>query len=186
MTIGAEFARLLEAAQRGDEGAISALYRDANPRLLRFLSAHVPGGGEDLAADVWLAVAKHLTKFRGDESAWIGFLFTIARRQVASHWRRDRRRRTVPVAPESLAEEPARTETEEEALRPTRTAELVSLVLRHLSGDQADVILLRLVAGLDIEAVAQIMNKSVGNVRVLQHRAVKRLAAALTPEQVTA
>jgi RNA polymerase sigma-70 factor (ECF subfamily) len=186
MTIEAEFPRLLEAAQRGDQGAISVLYRDVNPRLLRFLSARVPGASDDLAADVWLAVAKQLTKFQGDESAWIGFLFTIARRQIASHWRRDRRRRTTPAAPETFAKEPARSDTEEEALRSTRTAEVVSLVLQHLSGDQADVVLLRLVAGLDIEVVAQIMDKSVGSVRVLQHRAVKRLASVLTPEQVTA
>lgn len=184
MTIGERFPEVLLAAQRGDEGAITQLYREANPGLLRFLSARAPAVADDLAANVWLAVAEQLPRFRGDESAWKGYLFTIARRQIADHWRREARRRTSPVEPGAFFEEAAATDSANDGLRRVRDAELVALVVSHLSADQADVVLLRLVAGLDLDVVAQIMGKTIGNVRVIQHRAVKRLAAVLNPVEV--
>ncbi|MFZ4586113.1 MAG: sigma factor-like helix-turn-helix DNA-binding protein [Acidimicrobiia bacterium] len=44
---------------------------------------------------------------------------------------------------------------------------------------QAEVILLRVVAGLDVNEVAAIVDRSPGAVRVLQHRGLQALAAAL-------
>ena len=43
--IGETFQAVLAAAQGGDEGAFSALWRDANPALLRYLRVIAPGGG---------------------------------------------------------------------------------------------------------------------------------------------
>ena len=42
--------------------------------------------------------------------------------------------------------------------------------------DQAEVILLRVVGGLDVGEVAAIVGKRPGTVRVLQHRGLRRLA----------
>jgi DNA-directed RNA polymerase specialized sigma24 family protein len=47
------------------------------------------------------------------------------------------------------------------------------------------VVLLRLLGGLDVEQVAAITGKRPGTIRVLQHRAVKKLAQELTLEEVT-
>ena len=53
-----------------------------------------------------------------------------------------------------------------------------------LSGEQADVLLLRVLADLDVEQVASIMQRSPNWVRVTQHRAVRRLAKRLGPKIV--
>lgn len=51
-----------------------------------------------------------------------------------------------------------------------------------LPRDQADVVLLRVVAGLDVDDVARVLGKKPGTVRVLQHRALHRLAEELARE----
>ena len=43
---------------------------------------------------------------------------------------------------------------------------------------QAEVVVLRVVYGLSVERVAALVGRSPGNVRILQHRALKRLRAA--------
>jgi RNA polymerase sigma-70 factor (ECF subfamily) len=54
-----------------------------------------------------------------------------------------------------------------------------------LTPDQADVILLRLLAGLDVDQVARILGKRPGTVRVLQHKALRRLAGTFSIEALT-
>ena len=57
--------------------------------------------------------------------------------------------------------------------------------LSRLPRDQAEVILLRVVVGLDADSVGEILGKRPGTVRVLQHRGLERLAAVLADERVT-
>jgi len=52
-------------------------------------------------------------------------------------------------------------------------------LLGRLPDDQADVILLRVVAGLDTERVGAIVGKRPATVRVIQHRGLRRLAELL-------
>ena len=70
MTIGPPFADVLAAAQRGDEDAITVLYRSLNPLLLRYFKANAGRVAEDLAQEVWLGAAPRLGSFAGD-SVWI-------------------------------------------------------------------------------------------------------------------
>lgn len=179
MTLGAEFAVTMAEAKLGDEQAIGRLYRDMQPRLLGYLAARVPQVAEDLASDIWLSVATRLPTFEGDERAWWGYLFTIARGQVAGHWRQANRRRTDPVEPATFWDRAGASDVENEGIEAIRRSEAVALIVDSLSKDQAEVVLLRVVAGLDVDQVARILGKKPGTVRVLQHRAVKRLAARL-------
>ena len=55
--------------------------------------------------------------------------------------------------------------------------------LATLPPDQAEVVLLRVVAGLDAEEVALSLGTKAGAVRVSQHRALKRLSARLVSER---
>jgi RNA polymerase sigma-70 factor (ECF subfamily) len=185
VTLGEDFAAVLDAARRGDEAAIGRLYGDVNARLVAFLRSRAPLVADDLASEVWLAAARGLPRFIGDESGWYGFLFTIARRQVADHWRQTKRRRTDPVDPVSLAEHEAATNVESDGIGSTVGREVIELIHRHLTADQADVVLLRVVAGLDVDEVAAVLGKEPGAIRVLQHRGLKRLALRLSGLAVT-
>jgi len=52
-----------------------------------------------------------------------------------------------------------------------------------LAPDQAEVVFLRVLAGFDVEDVAAVLGKTPGAVRVLQHRALRRLREQLTTER---
>ena len=77
---------------------------------------------------------------------------------------------------------------EDEALDGIAREEAIARI-RGLPPDQAEVLLLRVFAGLSAVEVARLLGKRPVTVRVLQHRALTRLAADLaefnvTPEQL--
>lgn len=177
------FDGIFAAARLGEEWAVAAIWRDLHPRLLRYLRVTVPGGGvEDLASDVWLEVASGLGRFAGDRQAFLRWTFTICRRRVIDAGRREARRRTDPVAPEVLELHAPKVDGE---LAGRLALDAALAHLSRLPRDQAEVILLRVVVGLDADSVGEILGKRPGTVRVLQHRGLERLAAVLVDERVT-
>lgn len=181
--IGAGFDALLVAAQAGDEAAVGRLYRDLNPTLVRFLGAQAAGSGEDLAQEVWLAAANGLAKFSGDEDGFRAWMFTIARRQLISHWRQARRRPQRVIDPTSLPEAGAASEDEPDSR--VLADEAVLALVAGLPREQAEIVLLRVVAGFDAEQVGVIVGKRASTVRVLQHRALRRMAKRFAEKSVT-
>lgn len=172
---------VLAGAQAGGQWALGWLYREFNPALVRYLEGRAPGAGDDLAQDVWIGASRGLARFSGTQSQFRSWLFTIAHRQVAGHWRRHARRPSVPVDPQELATLGAVTDPVEALSSRQAVAELTV----GLSPDQADVVLLRVVAGLSVPEVAAIVGKKPGAVRVLQHRALQRMARAVDASAVT-
>ena len=157
-----------------DRTNLTQLWRAWNPRLVRYLSSRGAVSAEDLAADVWLDVARGLTNFQGsDERAWTKWLFTIARRRLIdearAHARRPEMIGSVPEVVEMYGD-PEVVVAEEVGRR-----DVISLI-RRLPDDQADVILLRVVADLDVAGVAELLGRPPGTVRVLAHRGLRRLA----------
>jgi RNA polymerase sigma-70 factor (ECF subfamily) len=178
------FDAVLRAAQEGDEAAVTVLYRDLHPRLSRYLNAREPRAADDLEGEVWLAVAQGIARFSGGEDSFRGWVFSIARRRLADFRRTGARRATVPVPNEELdgpgGEDPAAVVLEE-----LSSSAAAAFVVGTLSSDQAEIILLRVIGGLTVEQVADLLNKRPGTIRVLQHRALRRLHAALLKNGVT-
>lgn len=185
MTVGGEFEDILAAAQMGAEWAFAALYRDQNPRLTRYFAAQAAVVADDLASETWLAVARQLHRFRGDEAAFRAWLFTIARRRLIQHWRASSRRPSTPVSPETLPDRAGSDDPEAVALAGVSARDATRSIAEALPRDQAEVILLRMLADLDVAQVAEILGKRPGTVRVLQHRALRRLAGIFALEDVT-
>jgi RNA polymerase sigma-70 factor (ECF subfamily) len=179
--LGEEFASTLAAAQAGGEWAITILYRTNQPRVLRYLRAQAGQEADDLAAETWLDAARNLASFAGDEDAFRGWLFTIARRRVIDHRRRQNRR--PPAAPTSDAnDDPAGPSAESDALAGRLGDEAAEQIVASLPPEQAEIVLLRVVAGLSVDEVARITGRRAGTVRVLQHRALRRLAREIGDE----
>lgn len=170
------FDELLPAAQRGDERAVEWLFVQLQPRLLRFLVAHEPRAADDLAGEVWLAVAERIGQFEGGWSDFRAWLFTVARRRLADYRRTAVRRRTDVVDGSVFEIHPARDGTEQLVLDSLGGQEAATLITSMLRDDQAEVLLLRLLGDLDVDQVAAIMQRSPNWVRVTQHRAVRTLA----------
>jgi RNA polymerase sigma-70 factor (ECF subfamily) len=182
--VGEDFAALLAAAQDGSEDAFAALWRDANPALLRYLRVVAPDAAEDIAAETWVQVVRGLGKFTGDEAAWRAWLFTTARRRLLDAARLRKRHPAEPLDEISASEMPRSADAEQLALDNLATEAAVAL-LSQLPVHQAEAILLRVVAGLDTEVVAEMLGRSPGAIRVAAHRGLKRLQTLLSGAGVT-
>lgn len=178
MSLGESFESTLAAAQAGAEWAFSCLYREINPRLLRYFGSRVHGEAEDLAVETWLGAARRIGDFRGGQQQFHAWIFTIAHGRLVQHWRDMQRTPPVAVDASALLERPSYDDVEGGVLDSLAGLEASREIVRELSFDQAEVILLRVLGGLGVSEVAEILGKRPATVRVLQHKALRRLAAS--------
>jgi RNA polymerase sigma-70 factor (ECF subfamily) len=173
---------VVAAAGRGEQQALAVLYRAYQPALIRYMRAQAPEVADDLASEVWICVSRGLAGFTGDEAGLRSWLFTIARRRVIEHRRRTARRRTDATDNERLEVivDGHRDGDPAMALLDGESAQyLIDVLVAELTTEQAEAVLLRVVAGLPVAEVARIMQRPPGTVRVLCHRALHRLAVHL-------
>lgn len=153
-----------------------AIYLDNVERLYRLMYARVGNraDAEDLTAEVFQAALKPLRA-----SASVGevraYLLATARTVLASHWRRHYGTEitTIDVGVDRAALDEPPTESD----APHRVREL----LAELPDHYARILQLRFLDSCTIREAAHAMNISVGNAKVLQHRALRR-AAQVTGE----
>ncbi|HWM99753.1 MAG TPA: RNA polymerase sigma factor [Streptosporangiaceae bacterium] len=177
MTAGAEvgLANAVGRAQQGDAEAFRLLYRDIQPRLLRYLHAIAGQDAEDIASETWLQVTRDLPGFTGTYDGFRGWVATIARHRALDHLRRNTRRPPALALPaEDLAAWPAAADTEQSAIDAVATGNAVALIAT-LPPDQAEAVLLRAVLGLDAATAGQVLGKRAGAVRTAAHRGLKTL-----------
>src|SRR5580700_8737205 len=177
--LGPGMGSAVTAAQRGDSDAFRTVYRDAQPRLLRYLHALVGDDAEDVASETWLQVTRDLATFTGDYDHFRGWIATIARHRALDHLRHQARRPpAVPVPDEDLATRPAPDDTADGALEALSTTAALALI-NSLPADQAEAVLLRAVLGLDAATAAEVLGKRSGAVRTAAYRGLRTLAKRL-------
>jgi RNA polymerase sigma-70 factor, ECF subfamily len=176
-TAADEFDEALARARSGDETGFLLLWDELQPRLLRYLQVLGCDDVDDVASETWLQVIRDLPKFRkGGVDEFRAWLFTIGRHRAIDAARSRRRLRdkiltSEPVPSSATPGNPV----EDEVLQRLSTRQAVAMVA-ELSRDQAEVVALRVIAGLDTEAVARILHKSPGAVRVALHRGLRTLS----------
>ena len=138
---------------------------------------------EDLASETWLGVVRGLDRFEGNEPAFRAWVFTIARHEVLDWRRRAARRPAEDLPAYALAEPAAPDDPAADAVEGFSTRAALAEVAT-LPADQAEAIVLRVVAGLGVDQVAAIMGKRPGTVRVLTHRGLRRLAERLGADHI--
>ncbi len=175
-TVPDDLATAVARAQDGDENAFRHLYRAVQPRLLRYLRGLVGEEAEDVASEAWAQIARDLTSFSGDGTAFRGWTATIARNRALDHLRR-LRRRPVPTDDglQQLVGRAGSDDTEARALELVSTDDAVALI-GSLPPDQAEAVLLRVVMGLDADTAGRVLGKRAGAVRTASHRGLRRLA----------
>jgi RNA polymerase sigma-70 factor (ECF subfamily) len=168
----------LRAALEGDEDAFKVVFRDLQPRLVRYLRALVGADAEDVAAETWSHIARDYRAFRGDYGGFRSWASTIARNR-AIDLLRHRKRRPEDISPtEELIELVGHDYTAPEALDRISTAEAVSLIAT-LPRQMAEAVLLRVIIGLDAKAAARVLDTSPGAVRTATYRGLRKLAERL-------
>jgi len=129
---------------------------------------------DDVASQVWVDVARSLHRFDGDAGDLRRWLFTIARRRMIDAFRSRARH------PEDAVGTPRTTTVADAADASIDRVAWAEDVLRRLPPAQAEVVMLRVVVGLDVAEVARVVDRSPGAVRVLCHRGLTCVLEILT------
>jgi RNA polymerase sigma-70 factor, ECF subfamily len=181
----ADLGAALAGAQRGDPAGFRTLYRDTQPRLLRYLHALVGDDAEDIASETWLQITRDLHTFHGTPDGFRGWAATIARHRALDHLRaRTRRPPPIPVPADDLATLAAGDDTATRALDAVATRAAIALIAT-LPPDQAEAVLLRAVIGLDATTAAAVLGKRPGAIRTAAHRGLRTLARHLNHAEST-
>lgn len=182
-----------EAVRRcaeGDQQSTGLLYDAYVARLYRYCLTRVgnESDAEDLAEEIFIKALGAINRFEwrdlgsNERSPFGAWLFRIAHNQVASHHRRAAVRGPSFEVPEWIPDEdrgPA------ELAEIQLTIEEVFALVEELPDAQREVIRLRFGAGLNVAETAEALDKRQSNVKVLQHKAVKRLRQLLAAKMAT-
>lgn len=170
------FDAALARARSGDETGFLLLWDALHPRLLRYLQVLGCDDVDDVASETWLQAVRDLHKFKkGGADDFRAWLFTIGRHRAVDAARSRIRFREKVLNAQAVPPQVAANPVEDEVLAGLSTRQAVALVAA-LSPDQAEVVALRIIAGLDTDAVARMLRKSPGAVRVALHRGLRALS----------
>jgi RNA polymerase sigma-70 factor, ECF subfamily len=166
-------------AAQADHRAFDVLYRRYLDRLYgsAFYQLGNHHDAEDVTERTFLAALRAIDRYRDRGSTFRAWLFRIAHNAVANVHRARSRRRTEPLPADPPWPAP---DADPAALlhRAERMHDVVRAVAT-LPDDRRQVILLRFVDGLSSAEVGEVLGRSAGAVRVLQHRALRDLAEQL-------
>lgn len=156
-------------AARGDGESAGLLFDHYYPRVYRYALSKLGRAqdAEDVAAETFARVLRRLDRFRWRGAGFEAWIFRIAYNLIVDQYRGSGR--------EELSDE--RTDqsedvTPEDLYFQTETASELSKVLKQLSADQREVLLLRFVAGLETDEISKVMGRSANAIRQLQFRAL--------------
>jgi RNA polymerase sigma-70 factor, ECF subfamily len=168
---------LVRRAQQHDPDAVSELYRRYAGQIYRFCRFRVAdeASAQDLTGDIFLNMVEALPRYVIRDTPFAAWLYRLAHDRVVDHYRRLGRRPTADLS-ESL---PDGTPGPEVLAIQHASAERLRAAMTQLSDDYRLVLQLRFMEGYDLAQTAQTMCKSVGATKVLQHRALRRLAQLL-------
>jgi RNA polymerase sigma-70 factor (ECF subfamily) len=168
-----EEAKLIQRAKNGDSAAFSEIYDRHQPAIYRYIFYRVSTEtiAEDLTSEVFVRLVDNIDDFTYQGRPLLAWLYTIARNLVNDHHRRAGRGEMVPLDETLPANAPDPEGVADLALNQRRLA----AALDQLTEDQRQVILLRFIEDLDNRTVAQVLDKSYGAVKALQHRGLASL-----------
>lgn len=170
----------------GDTNEYAVLYERYYQRVLKYVSKRSYWDeAEDLAADVFEKVLKSLRNrkegfYFETDGAFEGWLFRIAQNEIVSFHRHDalEKRRGLSMdfemAANVIPEMDPSISLEDQVVNTVSFEELLPLI-DVLSKAQREVITCRFLWGLNIAETAEQLGKNETNVKVLQHKGVKRL-----------
>ena len=166
--------RLVDRAQKGDRTALEELYLIHFDRIYSYL--HVSVGNkhdaEDLTTQTFLKMLEKIGRFRWQSAPFSAWLFRIAHNLAMDHFRSRRRWQPEAEVPEPLdSEEPS---AELEAMQSIGRESMFELI-EKLSPEQQQVLILKFVFNFPNGDVANILDKTEGAIKSLQHRALASL-----------
>src|SRR5438067_8774759 len=151
-----------------------ALYRTHVRALYTFIYSKVGNreAAEDITSDVFTKALMHLDPTRAEHSI-VAWLYRVAHNAVADYWRAGRGSRVIAFEEARTARQSPPTA---DVVRQEQAATRAGALLARLPEHYRAVLSYRLLEGLSVAETARRMGTSEANVKVMQHRALKRAA----------
>jgi RNA polymerase sigma-70 factor (ECF subfamily) len=181
MALDVDETTLLTRCRQFELAALAEVYDRFSPGIyayaLRLLGD--PVQAEDCTSEVFSRLLAAWRDGKGPQTAMRPYLYRMAHNWVHDQYRRQ--------PPEPLALEEELIQDTENSLEAETALSLerqqVRAALQRLTGDQRQVVMLRFIEGWDNLAVAAALDRPVGAVKALQHRALEALRRMLRSEE---
>jgi len=163
---------LLERAKKLDLSALATIYDSYAGRVYQYIYHRLgdPGLAEDLTAEVFVRLLQGLKTGHGPHSNLVAWLYRVAHNLIVDYFRRNSRF-TVSLDDILL---PA-TDDPPSTVENTLAGEEIRQLIQLLTPDQQQVIYLKFVENLSNAEVGEILGKTEGAIKALQHRALASL-----------
>ena len=169
---------LARRAQQGDNEAFAQLYEEHFDKIYRYVMLRIGDKveAEDMTQQVFVKALQAISSFRWKGIPFSAWLFRITHNQVVDYLRKKKKRVTEPLN-ESLASNNSNPQLIAEQ---NLDIERLLQATKKLTEAQREVISLRFTSELSVAQVAEVMGKSQGTVKALQHSAIVALRKALS------
>lgn len=184
MELDRDDAVCLRAHCAGDPQAFARLYDRHDRACFQFIRrllgpAHAPAA-EDVHQETWVAVARHAAAFDPDRASFPAWLFTIARRKVLDHFRRQK----VALLSSALGEDavlaaPDPGQGPFEQVQSRQAAEEIVAAVEALPLEQRGTFILFAQAGLSLEEISKVSGVTVETAKSRLRYARVKLRQAL-------
>ncbi len=170
-------ARLLLGVRAGDEDAVISVYETYMPPLYQYVRLRVGDGqlAEDIVSTVFVKFIESLGGPSAPRRTLRGWLFRVARNEIAAHYGKERR---LPLTRlDEWMPAPAASNPEAQFMDDIGR---VRHAIQMLKAEHQEVLILRFGQILSLQETADIMGKSVSAIKSLQFRALDTLRQILT------
>jgi len=171
--------RLVKKAKKGEAEAFGLLYDHYVAAIYRFILLKVSheSDAEDLTHQVFLQAWQNIRSYRSKGLAFSSWLYRIAANKVIDYYRTKKKYVDIEnVAEENLIDP---SPSPQKKIEKDLNLSLIKKALKKLEPDQQNVLIMRFINDLSHQEIAQALNKSLGAIRVIQHRALKKLKELL-------
>ena len=162
--------KLVIQVQDGDKNAFGKIYDHFVEQIYRFIYFKVgeKETAEDLTQTVFLKALERIGSYRRD-SQFASWLFAITRNSITDYFRG----RKTKISLDKIAEPEVPDNTQ--ALEVQEDVDQLLKIIRSLGEDEQEIIVLNCVEQYNISEIAQMTDKTENNLRVLKHRALKKI-----------
>lgn len=171
-------AGLVRRAQEGDSRAFAQLYEAYFDKIYRYISMRIRNEmeAEDLTQQVFMKMLQSIGSYKSQGVPFSSWIYRIAHNQVIDFMRQQNKKATVDIDGLPL---PDTGDDPQHLMEQQVDIEELKKATRQLTDAQQEVLSLRFTGELSIAECAQIMGKSEGAIKALQHSAVLALRKAL-------
>ena len=172
--------RLVEAACRGEESAIEALYRTHFDTIFRYVLLRLgsPSAAEDVTSQVFLGMVRGLGRYHDEGKPFVAWLYAMARKQVA-FFQRGLSRAPGAVDLEAAEELVAHTAGPDATAEERELRVAIAQALTKVPEGQREVIMLRYILSMSLADTAAVVGRTEGAVKQLQLRGLATLKTLL-------